>query len=389
MCIESGYKTITGIEFLNGISLLQQRRISFRSFRVYVACFSLVAIREAAKRAAPKRVPKGGKQLARYTVSELGALCGLTGSQVRADLRKLTKEELLTFSDSEIRVRQEPVPEASDLLPLIRSPKRPIPVPRIVLRSIAREKRASLSMAMIAYMLRGLTIEKKGGEISGKGSAKLSWIVAVTGFSERAVRYARRELITLGWISRDEGSTQWKLNRDGSYFSINLSWRPPVSSPNKNLVTMGTIAPQDPVNRCHFAAPYKDRKTPNGSKNQKASGSGVLRGGERELPPSIRNVRHEDLFSLWRCERLYWQAVKEGLIFHSECSTLNFLSAAVRARTVKEGDPSRIFVAIIRKGLWTHITCEQEEIARQALWRIREIDPVRFRLQGDPLKGLS
>src|SRR5262249_54203684 len=67
-----------------------------------------------------------------------------------------------------------------------------------------------------------------------------------------------------------------------------------------------------------------------------------------------------------------------GLIEHSESSALNWLSAAVRAKSV-QGDPVRVFLGIIRGKLWSHVTGEQEERARQALVHYREREPFRFR----------
>lgn len=89
-------------------------------------------------------------------------------------------------------------------------------------------------------------------------------------------------------------------------------------------------------------------------------------------------MRPEDLQSFSLTEALYWQAVDEGMIDHSESNALNWLSAAVRAKCVR-GDPVRIFLGIVRRKLWAHITQDQEERARRALIRYRELDPFRFR----------
>src|SRR5205823_1591059 len=122
------------------------------------------------------------------------------------------------------------LPESVELISLVRSPTRPVPVPRAVLRFLARGEKRALSTTMIAYMIRGLTLARKEGEISGRGAAKLSWISAVAGLSERAAAYARKELIRVGWISPDTGSKQWKLNRHGAYFSINPDWESSAES---------------------------------------------------------------------------------------------------------------------------------------------------------------
>src|SRR5580765_2235763 len=146
---------------------------------------------------------------------------------------------------------------------------------------------------MIAYMLRGLTLAKKGGTVSGKGSAKLSCVMELTGLSERGARYARGELISRDWISRDTGSTQWKLNRDGAYFSINLGWsKDPLSKSGR---AGECLAPLKPPKCPSFAPPNKDRKTPYGSKNQKTYFSGVLkREGIKDSVPSLWNVQKSD-----------------------------------------------------------------------------------------------
>ena len=69
-----------------------------------------------------------------------------------------------------------------------------------------------------------------------------------------------------------------------------------------------------------------------------------------------------------------------GLVQASEASALAFMAAAIRARNVREGDSVRIFVGIIRRGLWQHITQAEEDEARRALARYREGDQGRFRV---------
>ena len=76
------------------------------------------------------------------------------------------------------------------------------------------------------------------------------------GLSERAVRYARKKLIEMGWIESDTGSIQRKLNRDGAYFVINLDWT------NVQRDKSGPDFAPLPTEKCtDFAPPYKDKKT--------------------------------------------------------------------------------------------------------------------------------
>src|SRR5207245_2911426 len=89
---------------------------------------------------------------------------------------------------------------------------------------LARSTRPALAKTVIAYLLRGLALERSG-KIRSAGTVKISWICALFQISERAARAARAELIRLGWITKDTGSFQRKLNRDGAYFVIDPFWR--------------------------------------------------------------------------------------------------------------------------------------------------------------------
>ena len=100
------------------------------------------------------------------------------------------------------------------------------------------------------------------------------------------------------------------------------------------------------------------------------------------------NLKREDLEKFAPIEALFWQAVDRKLLRDSEMDVLNFLGAAVRARFGNARDPVRVFVAIVRRGLWNHITCEEEDRARAALARHREHFPEAFRVRpGRDLEG--
>jgi hypothetical protein len=387
------------LQLCNGLSALDAGLIGFRAFRVYLGCFAVVAVREAAARARRKTGRRGDVNN-RYCAAELERLLAATGpGAVRSDLRRLARVGLVSFGKGAIRFAETPLGFARPLIEEVaggRSELRPIPVPRSVLRFLARCRKPALTRTMMAYLLRGPSFDKRTGEVKGKGTVKLSWVSRTFGVSERAARYARGELVRLGWIARDRGSFQRKLNRDGAYFEIDLSWECPLMGgeltgpcrqrqhgrvPDGRQGTKQTeSAPRHAESRGQFAPPRERPKTPYGSKNQRtrcaepAGVSSKRTGGV----PTIRDVKPADLASFSRTEELYWQAVDRGLIEHSENSALNWLSAAVRAKSV-QGDPVRVFLGIIRGKLWSHVTGEQEERARQALVRYREREPFRFR----------
>ena len=229
---------------------------------------------------------------------------------------------------------------------------------------------------MLGYVCRGLSIDRQGGAIREAGTVKASWLADTLGLSLRSVRYAQAELRRIGWIAKDIGSKQWKLNRHGAWFRISLDWRPSTSGgevfERASDVSAGIgIAPPRPVFSTPVAPPKEDRKTPSESKNQKPGVFGTGNGKGQPLTrtplaaPTLSNIHIEDLKDRERLRSLHRQAVAHGWLRDCEADTLNFFAAAARARTVPGGDPVRVFVGIVRRRLWHHITQAQEDEARQ------------------------
>ena len=420
MCIFGGYKTQTVIQIANVLSSLERKVISLKGLRTYFAALSLLASREAAKRVREKK-RGGAKPENRFLISELTGATGLPSAQVKKALRSLESAGLILFSESEIHFEKALLEGAEELLLLLsgrRSPKRPIPIPRTALRFLAKSNKASTIKTTLAYILRGLTITRSG-EIRAAGSVKATWISNAMNLSERSVRSARAELLELGFITGDEGSTQRKLNRTGAYFTVNLAWRglkkpfteaqesrggsegaiksPVAEGGPETSSVMGRVlfAPPMVKNTAIFAPPYKDKKTLNRIKNQKThpqrlnpsgvciankfgkEGEGTKTRHDSGSSPSIHDVRLEDLRSFGRVEELYRQAVKHRLIEGSEANAINFIAAAARATSVS-GDAPRIFMGIIRAKLWHHISSKDEDRALSALRNYRRENPERF-----------
>jgi hypothetical protein len=173
-------------------------------------------------------------------------------------------------------------------------------------------------------------------------------------------------LIRLGWISKDTGSFQRKLNRDGAYFVIDPGWRRAGKQ----------FAPPAPEKCARSAPPIEKPETPNGSKNQKPAapvGAGVCTANREELQrrPSLQDIKLADLRRLSRLRVLYAEATAEKWLPDSEANLRNFIAAAARATRVK-GDSVRVFVGIVRKGLWHHLSGEDEDRATRVLGRERE-----------------
>lgn len=276
-----------------------------------------------------------------------------------------------------------------------------IPVPRRIIRFLAKCEKRSTILVLLTYLERGMSLDK--GKIKNAGTAKASLIASQTGLTLRSVRTARAELLELGIITPDTTKYQRKLNRDGAYFTINLSWNenkktvrvinsalstgllvvPSIACPVDNSkIPVHKISPPPIKNSTKISPPYRNKISSNEFRNQKtqskaSNSSGVFtkqekkpgREGKVLLPPTIKNVQEVDLKQFSRCKTLYEQACERGLIRNSEASFLNFIAAAVRGKSSKGGDPVKIFMGIIKKGLWMNITQEQEDRARAAIKR--------------------
>ena len=395
MEIQSGYKTVTPIQLANLLWALHEQRIDYRSVRVWCACLVLVAVREAASRSRRKRGERA-REFSRYRINELERLTEMKAMKVRRALRQLQRCELMTFTEGEVTFRSEALPGSEELQATLagkRSPRRPIPVPRPVLRFLAQNRSETLGKVLMAYVLRGLSLDRKSGAVSAKGTVKASWIVKNFGVSARAVKYAQAELRAMDWITKDTQSYQRKLNRDGAYFVINLSWtfkRDASAGEASEIVHRNNqvmnFAPPQPKIAPVFAPPIEDKKTSDERKKypetpNELRSAGVFDKGRETAPvppPNLDAIQDEDLKHFARLEQIYFQAVEQGWISGSEADSLNFIAAAVRAREVGK-QPTRLFVTLVRRKLWPHITQAQEDYARRTLNRFRDDDPDRFR----------
>jgi hypothetical protein len=377
VCVQSGYKTVTPIEIANCLQAHLRDELSWRGVRVFFACLAMVAVREAAARS---RKRKGRKPCSapRFQASELCRLTELSESAVKKEVRRLRKLEIITFTETGAASAKEPLrPENEEFCAKLsgkRSPRRPIPVPRAALRFIARAGKGALSKTLLAHIVRGLTLKPKTGEVSSAGTVKASWIARTFGISPRSVKAGRKELIRMGFISKDTGSFQRKLNRDGAYFRIDLSWTEPRSV-KAGEGASPRISPRRAETRPVFAPPYKDRKTSYESKTQKTQSRALNLPGVCKATsgkPTLRDVRLEDLKRYSRLRLLFEDAVGRKWIQNSEASFLNWVAAAVRAQTTEARSPVRVFMAIVKQGRWELITQAQEDRARAAIVRNRK-----------------
>ncbi len=333
--------------------------VEYRDVRVWFAAHELVA----------RRCTLGKGRKPAYNEQELAGLVKGRGKHFRSSLRRLEARSLLCFGESALTF---PRPETTS-----RQERRLIPVPRRTLRFLASCRRPVVAATVLGHLVRCLYY--RDGLCLPKGTCKASWVSDTFGVDVRGVKGARKQLAEIGWL-RLVDSQHWHRQRWGATAVINLSW----AGPTEGQVASTKSPPRAPRDRPELPPPESNKELPSESRNQEPKAleiSGFFK-GEGE-PPSLSNVRLEDLLRFSRTEALYRQAVARGWVKHSESQALNWVGAAVRAKCVS-GDPVKIFVGIVRKGLWHHVTNEQEDRARAAMTRYREGDPNLFGLLPSP-----
>jgi hypothetical protein len=162
------------------------------------------------------------------------------------------------------------------------------------------------------------------------------------------------------------------------------------------------IAPPQPQNSSRIAPPREKQETPYRLKNQKTRNEKAGRESNelRTRPPGVqgteartvtlRNIQLDDLRRLSSLRILYAQAVAAKWLSGTDAEFQNFVAAAVRAtRMTHDAEPVRVFVGIVKQKLWSHITSEQEERAREVISRARNrISASGAKLVRDTLGGL-
>ena len=365
--VQGGYRVIRAGELISLIDARKAGDITFTALRAYLGCHILAASRFNA--CGPVR----------YTVKELRQRLGkdISEEAITSALEQLERRELLKFREEGIEFLAAERPHWSAAAELHTDPARP--VPRFLLRAILRHKKPAEVLAVLAHLVRCLW--KKGKEIVSKGLVKASWVARLCGISERAVHGARR------WMQEKKILTvlevkQQILNRFGGCFVIALQHEGERCDRCGGKAAKRRVPHNSKRSRVagksknEFAPPYKQvhsikSTSTTNQKDNPAFGKSAGFLSKNSKKPTLKNIQLEDLHRLSRLEDLYQQATAAKWLPDCEANLRNFVAAAVRATRVS-GDAVRIFVGIVRRGLWHHITQEQEDRAAQVLKRYRE-----------------
>lgn len=373
-----GYRTITTQQICAVWSAYRSRELTaFLDVRVYWALHELAERRTRAP--ALRRSPwKLNRDRMLLDIHHL--LCAGSPQRIRASLRRLEASGLVQYSESNIffgdpRQVSPDGREANDMLERIdRRPEvreRSLAVPRRTLRFLARNGRPALCATILAHLIRCLW--RKGARFCATGSCSIAFVADLFDIHERNVKRARTELRRLGWL-RALASEVRCVDAHGAWAMLNLAWKESEKEVEFPSVRRGNTESPPPTAVCDTKTPptiYK-HNLPSGSKNHNPScggGRGVRKRTGNPGKPVWHRVVPDDLRSAARLDALFAEAAAQKLVRETAVERLRFFAAAEHAQRIGKQNPCGLFVAIVRRGLWSFTSQEDEDRALQILKR--------------------
>lgn len=320
-------------------SCLRSSDIELRDLRVWLACHELIA----------RRCKLEAGRTPRYSIEELhGLVGGVGGEHLRRSVRRLEKHGLLRFSEDSIDTIPYEVRE---------HPGRPIPVPRPVIRLLAKSRGRAFIATVLGHLLR--CVFYKNGVCRSGGWCKASWVAEAFGVALRAVKEARARLLKLG-VLRTVAADQLRLNRLGSPQVVSLDWSNEPAPRHRQSTTES--AP--PEKHKELSSRRVDHQKP--ARSTDPAGART-----RAKGPDLNNVTEADLKDPWRLAALFKQARLRGWVMRTESDILAFFSIAAKAIRVGSSNIPGLFRWLLHARRFDFVSLEDEDRARLLLKRLR------------------
>lgn len=340
-----------------------------------------------------------------YELGELEGLVGRVGEvRLRASLGRLRRAGLVRWSSAKLEFVEALATSSEELrcgaeamLAQMPRARRTFPMPRRVLRLLAGGVKKSVLATVLAHLVRCPHYTKSRGW-NGEGTCKASWIAETFGISERSAVRARVHVIEeLAWL-RPIATDQWRMNRFGGRFEVDLAWSGELTSGpvgggggDPAELSTGVLSPPTGAFEPRLSPPESEQ--PSSSKIEKSELAAERGGppsnandfrrtrGEPERP-SLRKVVRGDLRQVERVMELFDQALDSPL-WRAKGWTpkdtpgerLNWAAAARRANVRGGPNPPGLFVHLVSLRKWGDVSNDDEDAVRQALSRWRNPEP--------------
>lgn len=356
---EGGFRFISGTQLAMAWCAYKTRAIAFQDLRVYWAAHEAEARRSGA----------GKLRIPRFEMEELRRLTGARHcASVRGSIVRLRKAGLLTWTERSLSFAKGPlageIASLDGMLAAIKHHKRPIPVPRRVLRFLASGARRAVAAVVLGHLFR-CVFYRQG--CTSLGMCKSSWVAKTFGVALSRAKEARAHLVGMGLLEVERGTAQRVLNRHGAIVRVNLEWRYEFAT-----LSPGNQRPLRARRHLGLRPPLRNKELPSGSRNQKPDRnavrleSGFQKKKARKEGPTLHDVVLDDLRSMPRLMELFRQAERGGLVSGTEADRFNFVAAAMKATAIGSRNPCGLFLWIVKRG-FPYLAHADETAARRTL----------------------
>ncbi len=345
----------------------------YLDFRVYLALHEF----DEQRRAWARSRAKAGKRTLTPVLSIpklVAELCKLTGGSserlVRESLRRLASTRLITLTPTAVlfatSVAELPANAGAEIKRLMPNRtgvrERRLPVPRRVLRYLARGAPASVAATVFGHLIRCAWWRERDCRVAGRCTA--GFVSGVFGVDSRSVKRARAELRKVGWLVTSQDPDE---NTEGNCVP-NLLWaQADVARRRRARPPLRTLLSPSPADRRTDLSPRTTcTQLRSGSKYQQRRPrrlTGTRGGKSGDSRPRLSNIKPPDLLAVERLDTLFDEAASVGLVTCTSADRLRFFSAAARALRLGSHNPCGFFAAIVRRGLWHFISQVDEDRA--------------------------
>jgi len=382
--LPGGYRRINVHQVLQAWHAYRtEKRIRFVDFRAYLALHEMAERRQAAKRRQRRcRLQPGQEKAVRVVmVEECARLLRARDSRVAAGaIQRLARAGLISVSDRGIEFCGDgPSPRSEAGLAGQHGgnvPRRTMVIPRRILRHLAAGVAVVEAATILGHLLRCVFYHRGIGWRS-VGSCSTRYVAELFAVDARSVKRARRTLIGAGWLIA-QAADHWHVQAHGSRMGVVLGWCPGDVAAGQRQ-DASRMSPLAALQAHRLSPPVSNRTLPLESKNhtpaQKRESGPCGRTGHHDQP-RLADVQPGDLVDPHRLRRLCDEAVERGWISGSEHDRLRVCSAAAHARRVGRSNPCGLFVAVLRRGLWTYLSIDDDDAGRGMLRAIAEPCPV-------------
>lgn len=277
--------------------------------------------------------------------------------------------------------------------------RRAVPVPRRMLRYLARESTPGVAATLLAHAMRCLWLHRSTYRFVGTCSARfvaevfeantrtvmrarqrlrspqVKWLVPLVTAPHVYQRYGSRVAINPRWERSAQPARASECRLSDRSVSSCARLEPAASSRARgsdlSRPASGTVLSPPPArNATEMSPPIINKnllaevQQPN-PRNRRDDG--VYPRVPSEHRPNWRRITPADLISPVRLQELLQQVRRQGLVGDGEADRLAFFAAAAHALRVGTRNQPGLFAAVVQRKLWHHITQADEDAARRIL----------------------